>query len=98
MTPDDYPPCACTLHPSGTDRRQWMFVAECNTEVVVFCCKRCSEIAREAVIQVRTLKHAREKAKYEVEQQRRSMPPELLRMLMSRRKGRVRMSEEKANA
>ena len=94
MTPDDYPPCVCSIHPRGEDRRKYMFVAECSADAVVFCCKRCSEMAREAVIQVRTLKHARDKAKYEIEQQRRYLPPELLKMLMARRRGRVRVREE----
>ena len=55
MNQSDMPPCVCTAHPSGTNRREWMFVAEENTEFVVFCCRRCSEITRTPVIQVRTL-------------------------------------------
>jgi hypothetical protein len=94
VTPSEYPPCACSIHPGGEDRRKYMFVAECSQDYVVFCCKRCSEIAREAVIQVRALKHARDKAQYEIEQQRRQLPPELLRMLLTRKRGGVRVREE----
>lgn len=92
MTPADYPACVCSLHPPHEDRRKYMFVAECS-DVVVFCCRRCSEIARDAVIQVRTLKHARDKAKWKVEQQRRHLPPELLKMLISRQRGRVKVND-----
>jgi hypothetical protein len=88
------PPCACAGHPRGEDRTKYMFVAECTNQFVVFCCKRCSEIIHEAVIQVVMLKHARDKAKYEIEQQRRQMDPRLVKMLNARKRGRVRFHDK----
>ena len=70
-----------------------MFIAECDSDKVVFCCKRCSEITHTAVIQVRTLARARDKARYEVAQQRRQMDPRLVKMLEQRKRGRVRYKE-----
>ena len=87
------PPCVCSAHPRGEDRTKYMFIAECTADHVVFCCKRCSEIMHEAVIQVRTLARARDKARYEVAQQRRQMDPRLVEMLNARKRGRVRYKE-----
>jgi hypothetical protein len=94
---DSIPACVCSIHPKGEDRSKYMFVAECTSQFVVFCCRRCSEISHEAVIQVRTLRSARDKARYEVAQQRRQMDPRLLRMLEQRKRGRVRYKEASDN-
>ena len=88
------PACVCTAHPSGEDRSKHMYVAECTSEFVTFCCKRCTEITHTAVVQVRTLKNAREKAQYEVQQRRKTMDPKLLKMLHARTKGRVNYRRE----
>lgn len=88
------PECRCTAHPHGEDRTRWMFVAECTPEFVVFCCKRCSEIMRSAVIQVRTLGNTRERAKWLAQQQREKLPPEVLKMLKQRKRGRVMYHRE----
>ena len=71
-----------------------MFVAECTPEFVVFCCKRCSEIMRSAVIQVRTLGNTRERAKWLAQQQREKLPPGVLQMLKQRKRGRVMYHRE----
>ena len=88
------PACVCTAHPPGEDRRKWMIVAECTSEFVTFCCKRCSEITHTAVVQVRTIGRGREKARYEIEQQRRQMDPRLRAMLERRKRGGVSIKEE----
>jgi hypothetical protein len=93
VSDDRIPSCVCTAHPKGEDRLKYMFVAECTNEFVTFCCKRCSEITHTAVVQVRTLKYAREKGAYEVAQKRKGMSPELLKLLHARTKGRIRMHE-----
>lgn len=62
---DKIPPCACTAHPSGEPLRKYMFVAEETPEYVVWCCQRCSEIARTPVIQVRTMDFLKQKARHE---------------------------------
>lgn len=98
VTQSEYPPCACSIHPSGEDKRKYMYVAECTQEFVVFCCKRCSEMARTAVIQVRTLKSTRDKAKYLAEQDRKSLPPQVRAMLNKRVKGRVRYERNPATS
>ena len=64
MTPSEMPPCACTAHDLA-DRRSHMFVAEETAEFVVFCCRRCTEITRTPVIQVRTLDRAKRRARHE---------------------------------
>lgn len=96
MTPDQMPACVCTAHPSGDDRRKYMVVAEETRDRVVFCCRRCSEITGTAVIQVRTLKYAREAARHAVSQQRRDLDPRLMRMLNARKRAglTVRHPEE----
>jgi len=71
-----------------------MFVAECTSDVVVFCCKRCSEIMHEAVIQVRTLGPTRDRAKYEAALAHRQLSPELQRMLATRKRGGMRIHKE----
>src|SRR5580704_7857505 len=91
---DSIPACVCTAHPRGDDRSKYMFVAECTSEMVVFCCRRCSEIMHEAVIQVRTLGNTKERARWMAQQQRKQMTPELQRMLMARKRGGVRVREE----
>jgi len=76
-----------------------MVAVEETKDHVVFCCRRCTEITHVAVIQVRTLKYGKEKAAYQVAQQRKNMDPKLLEMLMSRKRGAVRYREmEKSNA
>ena len=98
MTLDEMPSCACNAHPAGEDKKKYMYVAECTRDFVVLCCKRCTEITRTPVIQVRTFGQLREKAVWEARQQRQRMDPELLRMIHERRRGRVRYKrEEKEN-
>jgi hypothetical protein len=94
MTPDEMPACRCTAHPAGDDRKKYMVIAECTSDFVVFCCKRCSEITKVAVIQVQTFGNLKKKAQYEAMQKRQRMDPELLRMIMARRRGRVRYRRE----
>ena len=94
MSDRDIPACQCTAHPKGDDRRRYMFIAECTSDRVVFCCRRCSEIMHEAVIQVRTLGSTRDRARYEAQQQRKQMDPRLLKMLLARKRGGVRVREE----
>jgi hypothetical protein len=90
----DLPDCACTAHPPGTDKKRWMIVAEETSDMVVFCCKRCSEITKTAVIQVRTLGNTRNRAVYEEAERRKRMDPKLLKMLMARKRPRVRYRRE----
>jgi hypothetical protein len=97
MTPDETPACVCTAHPVGEDRRKWMVIAECTSEFVVFCCRRCSEITKVAVIQVQTFGNLRKKAVYEARMQRQRMDPELLKMIVARRRGRVKYRREDDN-
>jgi hypothetical protein len=94
MSDDTIPECRCTAHPAGTDKKRWMIVAECTSDVVVFCCKRCSEITHTAVIQVRTLGNTRDRARYKAAEERRQMDPRLLKMLMARKRGGTRIREE----
>jgi len=94
MSDSTIPACVCTAHPRGEDRSKYMFVAECTSEMVVFCCRRCSEIMHEAVIQVRTLGNTKERARWMAQQQRRQMDPRLRQMLMARKRGGVRVKEE----
>ena len=94
MSDDKIPACVCTAHPPGTDRRRWMVVAECTPEMVVFACRRCSEITHTAVIQVRTLGSTRDRARYLAAQDRRQMPPGLRRMLAARKRGGMRVQEQ----
>ncbi len=93
MTPDQMPPCVCTAHPPGTDRRKWMKVAEERKEFVVFTCTRCTEITRTAVIQVRSLSN-QDAARHAVGEQRKRMDPRLLRMIQERKRGRVKYRRE----
>ncbi len=94
MTPDDIPACVCTAHPRGDDLRKYMVAVEETRERVVWCCRRCTEITGTAVIQVRTLAYARDRARYAVAQQRRTMDPRLLRMLAARKRGGIRVRKE----
>ncbi len=94
MTPDDMPACVSTAHPSGDDRKKYMVVAEETPDMVVFCCRRCTEITHTAVIQVRTLGATRDRARYLSQQERRQMSPNLLRMLQARKRGGVRVEKE----
>jgi hypothetical protein len=90
MTPDDIPECACSAHPSGDDKKKYMVVAEETNTMIVWCCRRCTEITHTAVIQVRTLRRGREMAQHAIAEQRRAMDPRLLRLLMERKRGRIR--------
>jgi hypothetical protein len=98
MSDDKIPACVCTAHPKGEDRLKYMFVAECTNEFVTFCCKRCSEITHTAVVQVRTLKYAREKAAYEVAKKREGLDPKLIAMLNARTRGRVKYQPKEEHA
>lgn len=93
MTSDSIPSCVCTAHPAGDDRKKYMVVAEETRDHVVFCCRRCSEITGTAVIQVRTLKHGKDAARYRVAEQRREITPKLRAMLEARKRGRVKYEE-----
>lgn len=94
MSSDSVPSCACTAHPSSDDKKKYMVVVECTDDHVVFCCRRCTEITHTAVIQVRSLKRARQKAQYAISEQRRQLDPKLIRMLAARKKGGVRVRED----
>ena len=94
MTPDEIPACVCSAHPAGDDKKKYMVVAEETRDHVVFACRRCSEITGTAVIQVRTLAYAREKARYEIREQRRDLDPKLMRMLNARKRGGLRLEEK----
>jgi len=93
MTNDDIPACACSAHPRGDDRKRYMVAVEEDSEKVVWCCRRCTEITHVAVIQVRTLPRGVARARHVVDEQRRHMDPPLLRLLMARKRGRVRLPE-----
>lgn len=94
MTPDEMPACVCTAHPKGDDRKKYMVAVEETQDQVVFCCRRCTEITHTAVIQVRTLKRARDKARYEVSQQRKGLDPKLIAMLNARKRGGLKLREK----
>ena len=94
MTPDEMPACVCTAHPTGDDRRKYMVVAEETRDRVVFCCRRCSEITGTAVIQVRTLAHARDRAYRAIREQRRDFDPRLMRMLNARKRGGITIRKQ----
>lgn len=95
MTQDQMPACQCSAHPSGDDRKRYMAVVEETRDHVVFCCRRCSEITHTAVIQVRTLKYARERARHTVSEQRRDLDPRLIRMMNARKRGGMAIREMK---
>jgi hypothetical protein len=95
MDQSSIPACACTAHPSGDDRKKYMVAVEETQDQVVWCCRRCTEITHTAVIQVRTLKRAREKARHEIAEQRRTMDPRLIQMLNRRKRGGLQLREEK---
>jgi hypothetical protein len=94
MTSDDIPACACSAHPPEDDRKKYMLAVEEDAEKIVWCCRRCTEITHVAVIQVRTLPRGVARARYVTDEQRRRMDPQLLRMLMARKRGRVRYQRE----
>lgn len=98
MTSDDIPACACSAHPRGDDLRKYMVAVEETPDHVVWCCRRCTEIAHTPVIQVRTLRRGREKAQHAIAEQRRAMDPRLLRMLMARKRGGTTIRKENADA
>lgn len=91
MTSEDVPSCACTAHPKGDDKKKFMVAVEETQEHVVWCCRRCTEITRTAVIQVRTLPKGKARAKYQVDEKRRNIDPRLLELLHKRTKGRINM-------
>lgn len=93
MTPADIPACVCSAHPPGDDRKKFMVAVEEDSDKVVWCCRRCTEITHVAVIQVRTLPRGIARARYVTDEQRRHMDPRLLRMLMARKRGGVRVRE-----
>lgn len=94
MTSDDIPACACTAHPKGDDRKQYMVAVEEDSEKVVWCCRRCTEITHTAVIQVRTLKRGREKAQHAITEQRRGLDEKLIQMLNRRKRGGLQVREK----
>ena len=96
MTPDQMPACVCDAHPAGDDRKKYMYVAEERPEFVVFACKRCTEITRTPVIQVRSLSN-RDMAQHQVKHQRKQMDPKLLRMIHERKRGRILYRREDGN-
>jgi hypothetical protein len=98
VTPDQMPACVCTAHPHGDDRKKYMIVAEETPDMVVFCCKRCSEITKTAVIQVRTMGNTRARAVWQEAEKRKRMDPKLLKMLMARKRPRVRYHREEESA
>lgn len=61
---DKIPACRCTAHPSGEDKRKWMKVVKTTDDHVVWCCTRCTEIAKVPTIQVFVLPKGKEKAQY----------------------------------
>lgn len=95
MTSEEVPACACTAHPAGDDKKKYMVAVEETQDQVVWCCRRCTEITHTAVIQVRTLPRGKEVARHSIAEQRRQMDPRLMKMLNARKRGGMRIREEK---
>jgi len=49
---DKVPACRCTAHPPHEDKKKYMYVAKEESDYVVWCCKRCTEISKVPTIQV----------------------------------------------
>ena len=94
MTESDIPACACTAHPKGDDLKKYMVAVEETSEQVVWCCRRCTEITHTAVIQVRTLKRGKDKARHAISEQRKNLDPRLIQMLNRRKRGGLKVREE----
>lgn len=88
---DVVPACRCTAHPLHEDKRKWMKVVKITESHVVWCCQRCTEIAKVPTIQVRVLPRGKDMARmalYELEKRR------LLGSGQRPRIGRVTVREE----